>query len=174
MFLDLYTFKINPCTQDPQNHNLKRCPFYHDFNKDRRRPLGTYQSEMCPHAQGRNNTSGQARKHGAMTHNSDNEGSQNCPHGDNCDKAHNRVEEFYHPDKYKAKFCSSYLDPIKNAECDYQEFCSFAHNQAELSVELIENYEVDMDFYMFHFKTVWCPYREDDHDRKVCVYAHNW
>lgn len=31
-----------------------------------------------------------------------------------------------------------------------------------------------MDFYMFHFKTVWCPYREDDHDRKVCVYAHNW
>ena len=27
---------------------------------------------------------------------------------------------------------------------------------------------------MFHFKTVWCPYREDDHDRKICVYAHNW
>ena len=100
--------------------------------------------------------------------------SNSCPAGDDCDKAHNRVEEFYHPDKYKAKFCSSYLDPIKNAECDYQEYCSFAHSESELSVELIEKYTVDMDFYMFHFKTVWCPYREDDHDRKVCIYAHNW
>jgi hypothetical protein len=34
---------------------------------------------------------------------------QECPFGENCEKSHNRVEEFYHPDKYKAKFCSSYL-----------------------------------------------------------------
>jgi len=54
------------------------------------------------------------------------------------------------------------------------EFCSFAHSESELSIELIEKFDVDMDFYMFHFKTVWCPYREDDHDRKICVYAHNW
>ena len=31
-----------------------------------------------------------------------------------------------------------------------------------------------MDFYIYHFKTVWCPYKDDDHDRKNCVYAHNW
>lgn len=42
IFLDLHNFKIEPCTQDAANHNLKRCPYYHDFNKDRRRPLGTY------------------------------------------------------------------------------------------------------------------------------------
>ena len=76
---------------------------------------------MCVHAngQGRNNLSGHGRSKGGMHQNLDNEVSQTCPNGDNCDKAHNRVEEFYHPDKYKAKFCSSYLEPIKNAECDY-------------------------------------------------------
>lgn len=163
-FLDLHTFKTEECTQNPQNHNHKRCPFYHDFAKDRRRPLGTYQSEMCPHV-----LAGGQQKQGKMT-----EESINCPYGDKCDRAHNRVEEFYHPDKYKAKFCSSFLDPKRTPECEYQEFCSFAHSEEELSVELIERYEKDMDFYIFHFKTVWCPYKEDDHDRKACVYAHNW
>ena len=163
MFLDLLTFKTEECTQNPQNHNLKRCPYYHDYAKDRRRPLGTYQSEMCPYI----TNSSQSRS-------SKFEDSCQCPKGDACDRAHNRVEEFYDPDKYKAKFCSSYLEPWKSPECEYQEFCSFAHSESELSVEMIEKYEVDMDFYMFHFKTVWCPYREDDHDRKACVYAHNW
>lgn len=116
---------------------------------------------MCPYAAG---NAGRSESSG-----------QSCANGDACDRAHNRVEEFYHPDKYKAKFCSSYLNPHKhNSECEYQEFCSFAHTEEELSVELIEKYDIDMDFYLFHFKTVWCPYREDDHDRKVCVYAHNW
>lgn len=41
-------------------------------------------------------------------------------------------------------------------------------------MDLIENYEQDNDFYIFHFKTVWCPYNEDDHSRERCVYAHNW
>ena len=39
---------------------------------------------------------------------------------------------------------------------------------------MVEKYKIDADFYLYHFKTVWCPYREDDHDRKVCLYAHNW
>lgn len=30
------------CTSDPQGHNLKKCPYYHDYKKDRRRPLGFY------------------------------------------------------------------------------------------------------------------------------------
>ena len=114
--------------------------------------MGTYQSEICPYVSSK---------------------VSNCQKGDKCDRAHNRVEEFYHPDKYKAKFCSSYLEP-NGPPCEYLEFCSFAHNESELSIELIEKYEIDMDFYMFLFKTVWCPYREDDHDRKICVYAHNW
>lgn len=58
--------------------------------------------------------------------------------------------------------------------CEYADFCSFAHTENDLSVELIEKFDPDMDFYLFHFKTVWCPYKEDDHERDVCVYAHNW
>jgi hypothetical protein len=46
------------------------------------------------------------------------------------------VEEFYHPDKYKAKFCSSYIDG--SGECEYGDFCSFAHSESEISVELID------------------------------------
>jgi hypothetical protein len=158
--LDLFNFKIAACNLDQNSHNLKKCPYYHDANKDRRRPLGRYQSEICTYVL-------RGERAGAF-------GPINCPNGDNCDRAHNRVEEFYHPDKYKAKFCATYLNPTAKNSCEYDEFCSFAHNEQEISVELIEKYNIDMDFYFFHFKTVWCPYREDDHDRKACVYAHNW
>jgi len=98
---------------------------------------------------------------------------QECPYQENCPFSHNRVEEFYHPDKYKAKFCQTYMSKSAMG-CDYGDFCSFAHSEKELSVELIEKFEKDADFYLFHFKTVWCPYNEDDHSRDVCVYAHNW
>jgi hypothetical protein len=124
-------------------------------------------SEMCTYVTGGKNSGNYNRE---------------CPNGDSCERSHNRVEEFYHPDKYKAKFCASYLNgPAESLngqsvaeKCDYQEFCSFAHTREELSIELIEDYVIDMDFYMYHFKTVWCPYRDDDHDRKICVYSHNW
>jgi hypothetical protein len=33
---------------------------------------------------------------------------------------------------------------------------------------------VDQDFYMFYYTTVWCPYSDREHQRDVCVYAHNW
>lgn len=36
-YLDLTVFKIYPCKLDTSNHNLKRCPYYHDIKKDRRR-----------------------------------------------------------------------------------------------------------------------------------------
>jgi hypothetical protein len=53
-------------------------------------------------------------------------------------------------------------------------FCSYAHSEDELQVDLIHNMLKDIDFYMFHFKTVWCPFTMDkDHDPKKCVYAHN-
>ncbi len=84
-----------------------------------------------------------------------------CAKGDRCNKAHNRVEEFYHPDKYKAKFCASYID--KTGECEYGDYCSFAHSKSEMSVELLDDMIKDSDFYMFHFKTVWCPYNENKH-----------
>lgn len=86
--------------------------------------------------------------------------------------AHNTVEEFYHPDKYKAKFCETYFEP--DLECEYGDHCAFAHTDAEISIELIDRFDRDTDFYLFHFKTVWCPYNEDSHQREACVFAHNW
>lgn len=31
----------------------------------------------------------------------------------------------------------------------------------------------DADFYMFYFKTEWCPFNKE-HNKAQCVYAHNW
>ena len=87
--MDLDMFKTQPCKLGG-SHNPKKCLFYHDSKRDRRRPLGTYQSDMCQYvAQGRE-----------------------CPFSDACQKAHNRVEEFYYPEKYKIKFCSKYPDRV--------------------------------------------------------------
>jgi hypothetical protein len=129
-------------------HNPKKCFFYHEANKkDRRRPPSTYVSEMCDVA-------------------------NNCPNKEACHKAHNRVEDFYHPEKYKTKFCQTYPNRIDT--CDYGDLCAFAHHESELSVDVLEKMERDADFYMFHFKTVWCPFSDKDHQRDICVYAHNW
>lgn len=115
---------------------MKRCPYYHDSAKDRRRELGTYRSVICEYIR---------RK-------------KKCPQKEDCEFAHNNVEVFYHPDKYKAKFCSSFTN--KTGICEYGDFCAFAHSEEEISVNLIHKMERDDDFYIFHFKTVWCPYNE--------------
>jgi hypothetical protein len=94
------------------------------------------------------------------------------------------VEEFYHPEKYKVKFCQSY--PSKIESCDYGDMCAFAHSEEEVTVDLLHKFapaseeekktktKDSADFYMFHFKTVWCPYSDASHARDACVYAHNW
>ena len=148
-FLDLKLFKVRQCTAG-SNHNPKKCLNYHDSKRDRRRPIGGYSSEPCKNI-------GKGRE---------------CPFGDSCKRAHNRVEEFYHPEKYKVKFCSTY--PHNTDSCEYGQFCSFVHQVEEMKIDLIDEMEKDEDFYMFHFKTVWCPYTEKKHARDEWVYAHNW
>lgn len=88
LYLDLKTFKVNQCTAGT-NHNPKKCLNYHDHKRDRRRPIGTYSSEPCKFA-----------------------AKGECKLGDACKRAHNRVEEFYHPEKYKVKFCNKYPDDL--------------------------------------------------------------
>jgi hypothetical protein len=149
MFLDLKLFKVKQCTAGT-NHNPKKCLNYHDFKRDRRRPIGSYSSEACVNVS---------------------KGSE-WPFGDSCQRSHNRVEEFYHPEKYKVKFCSTYPNSIEDWE--YGQFWSFAHHVDEINIDLIDNMEKDDDFYLFHFKTVWCPYTEKRHARDEWVYAHNW
>jgi len=147
--LDLNGFKIKSCPLNTQ-HNHKHCPYYHNA-KDRKRLGFAFSAELCEYAE----------KDG-MT----------CPHGEMCPKAHNRVEQLYRPEKYKTKFCTFYPNNLE--KCDYGTFCSFAHTENDIVIELIHNYEYDEDFYMFHFKTVWCPFNLTQHDKALCVYAHNW
>jgi hypothetical protein len=97
---------------------------------------------------------------------------QECEFKDDCIRCHNRVEDFYHPEKYKTKFCATYPDKLAN--CEYGHVCAFAHHESELTITVLEQMEHDVDFYLFHFKTVWCPFSDKDHQRDQCVYAHNW
>ena len=60
--------------------------------------------------------------------------------------------------------------------CEYGELCAFAHSEEEIAIDLLHKHKIDplnADFYMFFFKTVWCPWSHD-HDKENCVYAHNW
>lgn len=92
--------------------------------------------------------------------------------GSNCQFSHNYIEFLYHPSKYKTKFCSLYPNSI--SKCTYGNFCSFAHHESELQISLLHNLEFDEDFYIFLYKTVWCPFNLSQHDKSLCVYAHNW
>jgi len=144
----LDNFKTKPCTVKG-NHNPKVCDHYH-FDKDRRRPTNifNYSTVMCSYA---------ARN-------------LECPEGDNCGYCHNKVEELYHPERYKRKFCLCH--PHNVHKCEYGNYCSFAHNEGEIKIELLHNMKKDEKFYLYKYKTVFCPYIYS-HDRNQCVYAHN-
>ena len=147
--LRLENFKTQSCKVKGQ-HNYKMCPFFHNL-ADKRRLGNFYSSDFCEEMTKNNNI---------------------CSNGDYCKKSHNLVEQLYCPDQYKTKFCSFYP---KNIElCDYGRYCSFAHDESELLVELIHNYAYDDDFLIFWYKTVWCPFTFFQHDKNLCVYAHNF
>ena len=148
--LFLMNFKTMECGNKLQ-HSYKTCLFYHN-SKDRRRFGNFYSNEMCEFAE--------------------KDQVELCPLEDKCPKCHNRLEQLYKPDKYKKKFCSFYPSNLHN--CEYGKYCSFAHSESEILIELIHNYEYDEDFYLFHYKTVWCPFNLAQQDKVLCVYAHNW
>lgn len=145
--LDLNTFKTEPC-DIKASHNFKECIYYHSNKKDRRRDLQKvrYYPEPCT-----------------------NQGSSPCDN-EKCQFAHNKTEEFYHPLKFKTKYCKCLIDDI--SRCDYGEYCSFAHSDQEINIDLIHYKPKDKTFFIYEYKTVFCPY-VIDHDRSDCVYAHN-
>ena len=93
--LDLSVFKTQPCASKSQ-HNYKTCFFYHNA-KDRRRLGSFFSSELCEYAEKTNDM---------------------CSLGDFCTKSHNRLEQLYHPDKYKTKFCRIFLEIFKIANTE--------------------------------------------------------
>ncbi|EAS04616.3 zinc finger CCCH type domain protein (macronuclear) [Tetrahymena thermophila SB210] len=139
--LDLSTFKIEKC-KITENHNIYRCPYYHNSN-DRRRVCQVL-SEQCDQG-------------------------DRCSLKDQCPKAHSSAEVHYSKDQYKKKFCKH----IKNLNnCEYGNYCSYAHSEQDILIELIHLLEKDDDFYMFHYKTVMCPFI-DCQQRDKCEYYHN-
>lgn len=146
--LNLTNFKSSFC-QFKSQHNHKNCPYFHN-DKDRKRIGDFYTEELCPWI------------------------NQNlhCVNGESCTKSHNRVEQLFREEKYKKKFCSYYPKCLNM--CEYGPYCCFAHSEKDITIKLIHNYIYDNDFYIFHFKTIWCPFNLAIHDKSLCVYAHNW
>ena len=143
---DLLTFKTKPCN-NTQKHKEKQCIYYHS-DKDKRRNLKHifYLPEPCPKI--------------------------NTCHNPLCKFSHNTVEEFYHPNKFKTKFCE-YYSKNKISLCDYGPYCSFAHNENEIRIALLENFPQDEFFFTNYFKTILCP-NSQCNAKSTCVYSHNW
>ncbi|KAL8439389.1 hypothetical protein Efla_001859 [Eimeria flavescens] len=156
--LNLSSFKVFPCRHKHSlSHDKKYCPFYHNFRDKRRFPV-TYRAEQC-------------EKHFDLD-----SSSLRCSKGDACDKSHNRHELLYHPSIFKQRFCSSYATRNGTERCGRGQFCAFAHSREELRAPLFtvaEETNPTTEFFMQHFKTVWCPYGVQ-HDWYTCVYAHTY
>lgn len=136
--LVLKDFKRIECPKKNAPHNHKSCYYSHSI-KDKRRDDDLYTPELCKFAD-----------------------TEKCPKKDKCRRAHNRVERLYHKDKYKTKFCHCY--PNKIQQCEYGDYCSFAHSVEDIKVRLIHHLlpgNQDYDFYIFYFKTEWCPYNHE-------------
>ena len=147
--LNLQQFKTIECGIKTY-HDHKQCPYFHTL-KDRRRntKFHDYIPEMCPDMSKDKLT---------------------CVYSDNCNFCHNTVEQFYHPLRYKTKLCTNFPDTID--DCVYDKFCSFAHKETELRIKLLHKMEKVDKFYMYEYKTVYCPFN-NQHDKSSCEYAHN-
>lgn len=130
---DLNTFKTEPCPQNiPGSHELSSCRYYHGEGDRRRNPARvSYSHVECPRGSG----CGEA----------------------NCGKTHNKIEQLYHPSRYKTKYCQNFYH---RRGCTYQEFCSFAHSDQEIEIELLHLMDQDDNFNHYKYKTVWCPYTQ--------------
>jgi len=145
LHLDLSLFKTHRC---PSNHphDAKKCFYYH-FPSERRRSLCQvyYQKNLCP-------------------------GKSDC-NNEHCPFAHNFVEQIYHADSYKKRYCKDF---IEKGRCKYDAYCAMAHSDMELKITPLHLLPVDKNFLLFRFKSEFCPFSKISHDRFKCVYAHNW
>lgn len=145
--VSLQEFKTRPCSIRGY-HDHKQCPYYHSL-KDKRRPPCSiiYEPEPCPNAPPE----------------------RPCIRGDSCPFSHNKVEIFYHPSRYKKKMCGK---RGLQGGCEYGRYCSFAHTESDLKIELLHRLPKTPDFFRYKYKTVYCPFTHV-HDKAACVYAHN-
>ena len=136
-----------PTEFNPATYKMYRCPLgsickldnklclnYHS-EKDRRRNPELYEAELCPNLFEKN----KRKKNGK------------CDLGDECNKAHNLFEYFYHPKKFRTKKCPN--EDLKQKEkkfCFDRLICPYYHEsdtdcgedgeKMVLDPELISNY----------------------------------
>ena len=129
----------------PSHCKKKNCRFFHSLS-ERRRPFSKffYSKLLCPNAETCENIK--------------------------CRFSHNLTEQIYHPENYKKKYCLNFL---KKNSCAYSESCAYAHSDHELKILPLHLLRIDPSFIFFTFKSEFCPFKHQ-HDRFVCVYAHNW
>ena len=145
LHLDLSSFKTEKC-QNSNSHEAKKCTKYHFLTEKRRSQREFfYQKSLCPNKDKCND--------------------------DGCVYSHNFVEQIYHSESYKKKYCKDF---IEKGVCKYEEFCAMAHSDLELKIVPLHLLPIDKNFLLFLFKSEFCPFSKIAHDRFKCVYAHNW
>lgn len=144
--LKLDKFKTEQCQKSKSCENQNQCFYYHS-NQDKRRPPSEvqYSSALC-------------------------EFGVHCTKRKTCPFSHNSFEQDYLPSRYRRKYCTHML---KSEKCPFGEFCAHAHSDSELKVELIHTMERDDDFFLFKYKTEFCPILLD-HNIDKCIYGHSW
>ena len=143
--LNLSRFKTEKCPLETCG-SKKRCPYYHS-SSDRRRDAAEsdYIPQIC-------------------------EFGINCLNKANCPFSHNKYELAYHPTRYRRKYCRHMLNPDS---CKYGALCASAHHDGELKVGLLHCFDHNDDFFVFKYKTEFCPFVLE-HNTDKCVYAHSW
>lgn len=144
LHLSLFDFKKVKCPER-RYHEIGKCwKFHNDCDMIRNPRECQYKNIKCP--------------------------KNNCSHTD-CSLSRNYLEKMYHPETYKRKICFEYFS---RGVCKYDEFCALAHSFLELKIPLLNFFVIDRDFLLFHFKTEFCPFNLFEHDKFLCVYAHNY
>lgn len=113
--LELATFRTSFCTNHHQNKcpNSDSCAKSHCLTWQRRNPYEiSYCPQLCPEIQF-------VKKSRKMVL------YRRCTRGKNCNFAHSKEEELYHPLVYKTKQCSAY------PKCS-RYFCPFVHAPSEM------------------------------------------
>lgn len=143
--LDLTRYKSEKCPKDVCR-NPKTCPYFHTVEDYRRDPFSArYSPELC-------------------------EFGPNCYSRAKCRFAHNKFEVHYHPRRYKKKYCK-YLLEINR--CKYGKYCAYAHNDQDIRIELLHTMARNDDFFLFKYKTEFCPFQME-HNLRKCIYGHSW
>ena len=120
----------------------KLCLNYH-HEKDRRRNPDSYHAILCPNLYKNN----KRIKDG------------NCDLGDDCDKAHNLFEYFYHPDKFRKSKCKQ-EDPKNGKYCRERLICPYSHESDSDCGENGEKMKLDPDLISDYYRSLMVNYEK--------------